>query len=108
MKITLKKPVQIDGKKVDSITLNFDAMNGRKLIDAEKEARSRGNTLLNPLHASLEGQAIVAAKLAGWKAEDIEDLDGPDFLEVTGQVSLFLNGLALPEMTLSNSSEEQH
>ncbi|MBY0088393.1 phage tail assembly protein [Brevibacillus brevis] len=107
MIITFKKPTQIDGKEIKSITLDFDSMKGRKLIAAEKEARLRGNTLLNPLHASLEGQAIVAAQASGWKVEDIEDLDGPDFMEVTGQVSLFLNGLALPEITPSETSEKQ-
>lgn len=98
MEIKLHVPFQKDGKTIDKINLNLQALKGRDLIKAEQEARAMGNTTLNPLY-SMEGQAIVAAKASGLVPDDIFDLSGPDFVEITSQVNVFLNGWVLPEST---------
>jgi hypothetical protein len=101
--IRLSKPIEIRGEQVTQLHLDLDALTGFHLIEAEKQARMRGDTSAKPL-LSMEGLSILAAKLAGTKPEDIMGLPAPDFLLVTETVSNFLFAWVLPSLTVPESS----
>jgi hypothetical protein len=101
--IPLSAPIKVGDNEITKLTLDLDSLTGNSLIAAEKEARMRGDTSVKPL-LSMEGLAILAAKLAGVKPEDIMGLKAPDFLLVTETVSNFLFSWVLPSLTVPESS----
>ncbi|MBO8136804.1 MAG: phage tail assembly protein [Desulfotomaculum sp.] len=106
MDIKLQKPFEKDGKTFEKLTLNLENLKGSDIVQAEQEARQRGDMSPNPLFSS-EGLAIVAAKASGLIPEDILNLDAPDFLLVTNTVSNFLYGWVLPEKMRSEIYKKQ-
>ncbi|MFY0545452.1 phage tail assembly protein [Brevibacillus sp. H7] len=106
MEITLHKPIEKDGQTIGKVTLNLETLKGRHLVEAEQEARLRGNVSVNPLYTE-EGKALVAAKASGLIVDDILDLAAPDFMRITTEVNIFLHGMGLPMTTPSESSEKQ-
>lgn len=105
MLIKLKKSLIVDEKSRNTLHLDFDKLTGNDIIEAEREARLKGE-YQNPLHTS-QGYAIVAGKASGIIPEDICSLSAPDFVKVTGAAKNFLLEWVLEEqMELSNSDEQ--
>jgi hypothetical protein len=102
MEITLKKPLEKDGKTIEKLTINIDKLTGNDIMNAENEVVMRGNKSPNPLFTS-EGFAVIAAKASGNIPEDIFALSAPDFLLVTSMVQNFLFGWALTTGMQSNN-----
>lgn len=87
--IKLNTPIDVKGEQVKEVTLDFDAIRGRDLADAERSARADGET--NPLiNFSMKYQAAIVAKLIGVKYDDIMDLPAGDFNKLTLAVNNFL------------------
>jgi hypothetical protein len=95
--IRLSKPIEIRGEQVNEIRLDLDSITGFMLIEAEREARLRGDTSSKPLFTS-EGLAILAAKMIGVKPEDVMGMPAPDFMLITQTVSNFLFSWVLPSL----------
>lgn len=106
MEIQLRNPIQKDGKTIEKITLNLEGLKGSDIVEAEREARLRGDVSPNPIFSS-GGLAVVAARASGLIPDDIESLSAPDFLEVTNTVSNFLYGWVLPKNMQSGIYEKQ-
>ena len=87
--IILTKPVNIGGKEVSEISMDFDTLTGNDLIKAESEARAMGdNTPL--ITASMRYQAAVAARALQCPADDMLALGAKDFTKVIAAVTRFL------------------
>ncbi|USG67449.1 phage tail assembly protein [Brevibacillus ruminantium] len=95
MEIKLSKPLLRDGQTVETLKLDMNELKGADLVQAEREARLRGDISTDPLFSS-EGLSIVAAKVSGVLPEDIQQLAAPDFLMVMNTVKNFLYGWVLP------------
>lgn len=91
--ITLAKPMTIKGAETATVELNFDALTGRDLSDAETTVRSAGE-MTPMLTFSGKYQAAVAAKLLGVKYDDVLDLPASDYTKLTTAVMGFLTGQA--------------
>ncbi|WP_338826268.1 hypothetical protein MTBGP_09680 [Moorella thermoacetica] len=94
MEIKLQKPFVKDGKTIEKLTLNLEAITGNDLIKAEKVARALGEEAVNPLFTQT-GLAVVAAQTSGLTPDDILELSAPDFLLVVNTVYNFLFGWVL-------------
>ncbi|WP_025847601.1 hypothetical protein [Paenibacillus ehimensis] len=106
MEIRLRRPLQKGDQLFEKIVLNLESLSGTDIIEAEKEARMRGDTSPNPLFSS-EGLCIVAAKASEHIADDIANLAAPDFVLITNTVSNFLYGWVLPTTMQPETTEEQ-
>lgn len=86
--IKLKKPLA-DGTK--ELVLDFDKLNGAKLLKAERLAKKDDPQMIT---AILSGTylAQVAAMAAGVRYDDILALGVADFSKVTVKVQAFLGG----------------
>lgn len=95
-KVTLSKSLTKDGNEIKELNLDFDKITGNQIVAAEKEARLLGDSTLD-ISYSKTFQSIIAAKAAVEPVvvDDILDLAGPDFIQVTAQASNFLFGWAL-------------
>lgn len=76
--IKLSKPLMIKGEETKEVKLDFNSLTGKQLIDAEREARLKGDQTPS-VFLSMTFQAIVAGKLIGVLADEIEDLPATDF-----------------------------
>lgn len=95
MEIKLNKPIEKDGKTIDTLELNTSGFTGRDVIDIERQVRASGD-LMNPNPIfSQYGFAVAAAKMSGLIVDDILELDAADFLLVTTKVSHFLYSTVL-------------
>lgn len=88
-KIKLTKPIQISGKEVDQLELDFSKVTGRDLSQAESTVRSAGE-MTPMLTFSGKYQAAVAAKMLGIKYDDVLDMPGTDYVKITTAVLNFL------------------
>ena len=89
----LIKPIKgKDGNDIDSLVFDFDKINGRVLLLCAKAAKQEEPDMLIP-NLSMTFQAIVGAKAAGIRYDDVLGLAGPDFIAVTQRASRFLNNV---------------
>ncbi|WP_432642510.1 phage tail assembly protein [Acidaminococcus sp.] len=88
-KIKLTKPIQIGGKEVNQIELDFGKVTGRDLSQAESTVRASGE-MTPMLTFSGKYQAAVAAKMLGIKYDDVLDMPGSDYVKITTTVLNFL------------------
>ncbi len=88
MKIKLSKEVMLRGKKCKEVTLNFESLTGAWILEAEKQARALGNESPFPL-TTLQGSAVMAAKMMGIPFDDMTGWNAKDFTEVAGAVMAF-------------------
>lgn len=91
MKIKLSKALEIKGKEVKEVELDFSNVKGSMLLLAEKEARAKGDQTPS-VFLSMTYQAIIAAKVIGVPVDDIESLPAVDFRNVVLPVANFLLG----------------
>ena len=97
-KIILSKPIKKDGNKISELNLDFDKITGKEILAAEKETRLLGDSTPDAWY-SKTFQAVLAAKAANEAVivDDVMNMAGPDFMQVTTLVSNFLFGWALPD-----------
>lgn len=87
--INLSKPMKVKGEEVRELSLDFDKITGRVLIETETKCRAMGDNTPD-LTFSMKYQASLAAKAAGVKYDDILDLGGKDMILVIAAVKSFL------------------
>lgn len=91
----LMRPIIFDGQEITILTLNFDELDGRDMLECVKKARiiDPEESVTAPIRAFTLGyQIAVAAKAANVIPELIQSLKGPDFTQVTQKASNFLLG----------------
>ncbi len=87
--IELKQAINVNGKEVTEVTLDFDQIRGKDLIAAEKEVRQLGDTSPT-VFLSMNFQAVIAAKLIGVPVEDLYAANATDFKNIIMAVANFL------------------
>lgn len=91
MDIKLSKPFIFEGKEYTELKLDFDALTGRDMINAEVEAKAiAGPSPVAELSKSY--LAVIAAKSAKVPVDLIMALPAKDFSKVTIEVQNFLLG----------------
>lgn len=86
---TFKAPVEIAGKKHETITFYYDELNGEDVIAIEDELQDRGKYVLTP-EVSTEFQTMLAARAAGVGADEIRRLPLVEFLKIKNKARDFL------------------
>ncbi|ABO49748.1 hypothetical protein Dred_1214 [Desulforamulus reducens MI-1] len=105
MKIIFKKPFNFEGKDYMDLDLDMDALTGRDLINANKEAVALGDA--SPVNEfSKTYLAAVAAKAAKVPVDMILSLPASDFTSLTLQVQNFLFGMESGVVEQSKNSEK--
>ena len=99
---TLKKPITFDGKKIEKLVFDFDSLNAKDLISAEREAKARLNKKdrLNMVK-ELDNRytSCVAARAAGIKTELLMELGAKDFS--------YINMITMNFLLDGDSSDEE-
>lgn len=99
--VTLRKPIEFEGRTIDRITLDFDRLTGRVMRDAERAfLRGGGIPLPGSGMVSADYCAHVAGMIANVPYECIEQLGAQDYTEVASAVQVFLIGGDIPGETL--------
>ncbi|MEA5034032.1 phage tail assembly protein [Cloacibacillus evryensis] len=91
MEIKLSKEMEFEGKKYEALDLDLDALTGRDLINAEKEASVmlfRPATDIDKTY-----QVCVAALACRVPSDMLMSLPGRDFSKITSEVQNFLLGV---------------
>ena len=86
---TFKAPVEIAGKKHETITFYYDELSGEDVIAIEDELQDRGKYVLTP-EVSTEFQTMLAARAAGVGADEIRRLPLVEFLKIKNKARDFL------------------
>ena len=89
--LKLMKPIEVNGRMVDTLIFDFSKIKGRVLLQCLKQAQKEDANILVP-SLSMVYQAVVAAKALGMKYDDVLELSGTDFTAVTARTSRFLSG----------------
>lgn len=91
--VTLKKPIEHDGKTLSELVLSLDRLTGRDFLKAEREAvAANGNVPILQAATSGPMQLQLAAIASGLPVEVLEGLALPDFAAVLQEVQAFLLG----------------
>lgn len=91
MEIEISKPIMVNGEKVKEFELDFDKITGRDLVQAEIEARAKGDHT-PAIFLSMQYQMIVAAKAIGVKYDDLLELPAADCKKIIDSTAFFLIG----------------
>ena len=97
----LKKPITFDGEKIEKLVFDFDSLNARDLIKAEREAKlrlSKKDRLNMVKELDNRYTSCVAAKAAGVKTELLMELGAKDFS--------YINMITMNFLLDGDSSEE--
>lgn len=87
--IKLSKPLNISGKEVNEITIDFDKITGAEMLAAEREARAMGDETPS-VFLSMRYQTVLAAKVIGVLVDDIMALPASDYRKIVLPVANFL------------------
>lgn len=87
--IKLSKPLNISGKEVTEITIDFDKITGAEMLAAEREVRAMGDDTPS-VFLSMRYQTVLAAKIIGVLFDDIMALPGTDYKKIVLPVANFL------------------
>lgn len=98
MNFKLTKPIDVDGKLIDSLELDLENLTGRDILAIDRELRSRNSQFSV---YDIESQLLVVSRLSGIIPDDLEKIQAPDFLEITSKVTLFLLNLDSKEQAKS-------
>ncbi len=90
--ITLGIPINFNDEKITKLELDFNALTGVDICDAESDALGRFYTPLPDTNYSTAYQAAIAAKAAGLPFDVILELKSKDFKMVTECTKGFLLG----------------
>lgn len=87
--IEFGRKVKVGNKEIDNVVLNFDKVTGKTFLDAEKQARARGEQLPTIMFA-LTYQVVVASRVSTLSYTEITELPGDIFNKIIMVVSNFL------------------
>lgn len=87
--IEFNRKVKIGEKEITSMTLDFDKVTGQTFLDAEKQARARGDQSPAVMF-SLSYQTVLASKLSDLSFAELTKLPGDCFSRVIAAVNNFL------------------
>lgn len=87
--VLLKKPVEINGKKVDKLVLDFTDLTGKDILSIDKELRMDGRPGGFDSIYNQDAMLKLAARGVGCIPPDLEKLHGADFFELLLQVRNF-------------------
>lgn len=104
--IHLSKPLKIKGEDVHDLTLDFDKITGRVMMELESRCRALGDGTPD-LTFSMKYQAMMAAKASGLKYDDLLDLGGKDATQVFSAVKAFLFQPASEEKPAETKYQEK-
>ena len=88
MRIELTKPLEFEGATVDHLDLDLEALTGKDLLAAEREAMSLSSGPVTDISKTYA--ACVAAKAAKVVVDLLLALPAKDFTRVTAEVQGFL------------------
>lgn len=85
--VPLKRPIEVDGTLIDSITLDFSNFTAEDILQIDEQLRREGkyfDHIFNQ-HVLLK----ITSRAANMKVEDIMRLHGADYLEISAQTRNF-------------------
>jgi hypothetical protein len=88
----LSKPIEVDGKKIESLSLDLEGLTGQDIISCEYEFRdrSRPGEIIELIEVNKLFLTILAARAAKVPFELITKLSAKDFCRITVEVQAFL------------------
>jgi hypothetical protein len=91
VKLSLLKPVQINGAEISELNLDLESLKGKDLMELETGFRRqyRGE-YLPVINIDARYQAFVAGRVCGINPEDLGELYAPDFAAMCATVQSFL------------------
>jgi hypothetical protein len=92
MEIKLSKPITVDGKDADTITLKLDELTGKDVDFCVREAAATKGEIVRVLAIDLEFHIQIASKASGVPVEALKKLPASDYVEVATAVQSFLTG----------------
>lgn len=87
--VPLKKPVVINGQKVDKLVLNFTDLTGEDILKVDKELRMDGRPGGFDSIYNQDAMLKLAARGIGCIPPELKKLHGADFFELLLQVRTF-------------------
>jgi len=90
--VTLGTPINFNDEKIEKLELDFNALTGVDICDAESDALGRFYTPLPDTNYSTAYQAAIAAKASKMPFDVILELKSKDFKMVTECTKGFLLG----------------
>ena len=91
--VDLNKPLEIDGKKIEQIVLDYEEMTGADILAVDKELRALGITTgFSTIH-NHDALLLLSSRASGIIADDLRKLNAVDFLEVIMLTRNFFIGL---------------
>lgn len=88
-KVSINQELSIKNIKTNILEFDFDKLNGRNLISAERRARAMGD-MTPAIVYSMTYQTILASIASGANLDDIMDLPAQDLLDIVALVNDFL------------------
>jgi hypothetical protein len=88
--VTLTRPIDHDGKKIEVINLDFDRLTGADILLCAREASAAKGEAVRVLVIDTEFHVHVAAAASGIDAAVLKKLGAVDFVEVATAVQGFL------------------
>jgi Phage tail assembly chaperone proteins, E, or 41 or 14 len=88
--LKLSKPTKINGSELSEIKLDFESLKGRDLIEVEQTFRTLHRGFFPSLNFESRYQALVASRVCGINAQDLEELAAPDWVALCSEVQNFL------------------
>ena len=89
VKIELTKQITINNNKVKELNIDFEAVNGNMMLDAEKMARTKGDTTPQVMFSQVYALAL-ASKVCPLSFKELSELPGKDTQKIFMAVNDFL------------------
>ena len=86
---TFKAPIEVEGKKYDTMTFYYDTLTGNDIIAIEEEMTDQGKYVLTP-EINTEFQTMLAARAAGVGSDTIRNLPLAEYLKIKNSARDFL------------------
>ncbi|MDQ7104210.1 phage tail assembly protein [Serratia sp. MF2] len=88
--VILKKPLLIDGKEINSLTLDFGGLTGNDMEGAEAEVIASGINITGPHEVNKTYLLAIAARASKININDLRSLSIKDAATITLMVQGFL------------------
>lgn len=89
IKVPIKKPIEINGEKVNELILDFTDLTGKDILKIDTELRMDGRPGGFDSIYNQDAMLKLAARGIGCIPPDLEKLHGVDFFELLLQVRTF-------------------
>lgn len=100
-KLILKRPVEIDGKNLKELNMDFASMKGREIFQIEESFyRKFGSTDMPDASMDRRFQMMMVAKLNGITVEGLQlnDMDGEDAIAMRMMTAAFFRTAGMGRM----------